>query len=159
MVNAEHLQSLADNDMHIIVLPSSGVESTDYQRIPADANAPPARFGHSAAVIDDQIYVCGGSNNADGSVNNENGIVWAFDTTTNRWSKLEPSSTTEPPANRMFHAATATEHPRQSRQSTDHDTMPQAPPDPARNDILPEPEAANSYGTLLIYGGVQGKEE
>ncbi|KAI7277049.1 hypothetical protein KC335_g3 [Hortaea werneckii] len=50
-------EELADNDMHVIILPASGVESTDYRRIEATENAPPRRWGHSAAVVDDRIYL------------------------------------------------------------------------------------------------------
>ena len=34
-------EELADNDMHVVILPSSGVESADYKRIVATSEAPP----------------------------------------------------------------------------------------------------------------------
>lgn len=53
-------QEMADNDMHVVILPSSGVESSDYLRVEATGEAPPKRYGHRAAVVDEQIFVFGG---------------------------------------------------------------------------------------------------
>jgi len=140
--------------MHIIVLPAAGLEATDYRKIKSDSNAPPARCAHTAAVIDDQIYVYGGRNGLKGEVLNEDGVVWVFDTISNRWSKLESSGLPLQPNSRSHHASVATDHPRDAARRTDDGTMPQQPPDPARGDILPEPEAATTYGTLIVYGGL-----
>ncbi|KAI7545064.1 hypothetical protein KC316_g14923, partial [Hortaea werneckii] len=76
-------EELADNDMHVIILPASGVESTDYRRIEATEGSPPRRWGHSAAVVDDRIYVFGGSGQDDGEPIDEQGRVWVFNTATN----------------------------------------------------------------------------
>jgi hypothetical protein len=53
-------QQLADNDMHIVILPFSGVDGADYKRVEATSDAPPRRYGHRATVIDDRIYIFGG---------------------------------------------------------------------------------------------------
>lgn len=76
--------------MHIIILASSGIESTDYKRLEPTSSSPPARYGHSTAVIDDQIYIFGGSN-TNGPLE-EKGKVWVFDTDTNSWSSLNAST-------------------------------------------------------------------
>lgn len=53
-------QELADNDVHVVILPSSGVESSDYKCVRATGEAPPRRYGHRAAVIEESIYIFGG---------------------------------------------------------------------------------------------------
>lgn len=58
-------QQLADNDMHLVILPSSGVESADYKRVEATSEAPPKRYGARSAVIDDNIYIFGGKGEGD----------------------------------------------------------------------------------------------
>ena len=139
--------------MHIIVLPASGIEGTDYRKIEADIDSPSARLGHTASVIDDQIYIYGGSDTIGGAPISENGVVWVFDTTSNKWSKIVPDAQSVTPKDRMHHASVATDRPRKPFRRTDEGTAPQAPLDPARADILPEPEAANTYGTFIIHGG------
>lgn len=140
--------------MHIVILPSSGVESTDYRKISATQNTPPPRYGHAAVVIDDQIYVYGGSGESTGRPIEDQGAVWSFDTTSNAWSKLSPSSGSLVPDARFWHASVASEYPRTKVRAMDEGTMPQLPLDPARDDMLPEPAAANTYGTLIVFGGL-----
>jgi len=148
------MEIVANNDMEIIILPSSGIESTDYKKITSGNDAPCPRYGHSAVVIDDNIFIYGGSNDLDGTPVDEPGLVWNFDTTTSHWTKLMPSSKSSLPSTRHLHASVATDAPRDTTRPMDEGTMPQMPPDPARNDMLPEPQAATSYGTLFVYGGV-----
>ena len=143
-------EELADNDMHIVILPSSGIESADYQRIKATEQAPPRRHGHSAAVVDDQIYIFGGQSE-DGKLLDEQGKVWVFDTNTNKWSSHTPQGATARPEPRLQHASIASEHPQPVAIDTTAGTLPQDPPDP--ENIMPEPPAADSYGTLIIQGG------
>jgi len=139
--------------MHIVVLPASGLEGTDYRKIEADTNSPSSRFGHTASVIDDQIYVHGGCDTIGGAPISENGIVWVYDTTFNKWSRIVPDNQSATPTDRVHHASVATDHPQKPFRRTDEGTAPQAPLDPSRADILPEPEPANTYGTFIIYGG------
>ncbi|TKA76465.1 hypothetical protein B0A49_02229 [Cryomyces minteri] len=140
-----------DNDMHIIVLPSSGVTEADYQRVTARPSTsggpvPSPRSGHSAAVLDDRIYIYGGASNEDGR-------VWVFDTEFNIWSCLDPDDDIDipTPGPRQGHSSVTNENPRTVIQPTDHDTLPQQPPDPAK--YVPEPPAPDSYGTVIISGG------
>ncbi|KAK6001836.1 hypothetical protein QM012_002326 [Aureobasidium pullulans] len=149
-----HGDQLADNAMHMIILPSSGIESTDYQRLEPTSASPPARFGHSTAVIDDQIYVFGGSD-ANGPLE-EKGRVWVFDTDTNSWSSLDAAVGDVPKA-RVWAAATASAQPQPEHKRTDEDVAPQLPPDPAK--MVPEPLSPSTYGTLVVYGGVCKGEE
>lgn len=140
--------------MHMIILPSSGIESTDYKCIEPTSASPPARYGHSAAVIDDQIYIFGGSN-VNGPLE-EKGKVWVFDTDTNSWTSLNVVAGDVPKA-RIWAAATATTQPQPQHQRTDENVAPQLPPDPAKT--APEPLSPSTYGTFVVYGGICEKNE
>lgn len=146
-----HGERLADNDMHVVILPSSGVESADYKRIEASAEAPPRRSGHSAAVVGDRVLIFGGCGE-DGQPVEEQGKVWVFDTVSNKWSSIEPAeSDAARPSARKLHAAVASEHPQPVQHRTDEGSLPQQPPDPAS--IVPEPPSPDTYGTLIVHGG------
>ncbi|GAB7348841.1 hypothetical protein MBLNU459_g7550t1 [Dothideomycetes sp. NU459] len=152
-VDRDGNETLADSTMHILILPSSGVETTDYQNIPPSSTSPPPRSGHSASVVDDQIYIFGGVSGASPeSLIEEKGRVWVFDTVSSSWSSLDPSQTKDVPSATAYHAAIATEQPRRTQESTLDGTAPQLDPDPARH--VPEPEPSNTYGTLLVYAGI-----
>lgn len=140
--------------MHMIILPSSGIESTDYQRLEPTSASPPARYGHSAAVIDDQIYIFGGSD-ANGLLE-EKGRVWVFDTDTNSWSSLD-AAVGDVPRARYFAAATASAQPQPEHQRTDENVAPQLPPDPAK--MVPEPLTPSTYGTFVVFGGICEDED
>ncbi|PNS13807.1 hypothetical protein CAC42_3300 [Sphaceloma murrayae] len=143
---------LADNDIHVVILPISGTENSDYKRIVAEQESPPARCGHSAAVIDDQIYIYGGSSSLDGTPLDEDGTVWTFSTTSSTWKKLTPSPDFPTPPSRGKHASVASRHPQKPFKRTDENLVPQLDSDPAKH--VPEPAAALTYGTLIIHGGV-----
>ncbi|KAI5275345.1 galactose oxidase [Aureobasidium subglaciale] len=144
---------LADNAMHMIILPSSGIESTDYQRVEPHSASPPARYGHSSAVIDDQIYIFGGSN-AQGPLE-ERGRVWVFDTDTNSWSSLD-AAVGDAPESRVWAAAAANSEPKAEHRRTDENVAPQYPLDPAK--MVPEPLSPSTYGTFVVYGGIVDNE-
>lgn len=150
-------EELADNGMHIVILPSSGVESTDYQKIEPSEEAPPRRYGHCAAVIEDRIYVFGGCGE-DGEPLEENGRLWVYSCETNQWSHFDPPTEGKRPEARSCCASVASEHPRPVRKKTQQeqqvDVLPQDPPDPEIT--LPEIEDADTYGTVIVQGG-QGK--
>ncbi len=149
---------IVNNDMHIIILPSSGVSDTDYTVVSARGieagKVPSARKHHTASVVGDRIHIYGGEC-ADGAKDG-NGTIWVFDTTTNTWSILQPEDGSDTPTPRAHHAAAASELP----ETRDDDAnlkattriLPQAPPDPAKH--LTEPPDPGSYGSLFIYGGV-----
>lgn len=139
---------LADNAMHIIILPSSGIESADYKRIEPTASSPPARYGHSTAMIDDQIYVFGGSN--ENGPLEERGKVWVYDTDTDSWSSLEPKGGYVPEG-RTWASATASPQPQPEHRRADENVAPQMPPDPEK--MVPELLTPSTYGTFVIYGG------
>lgn len=146
---------LADNAMHIVILPSSGVESADYRRIEPTTESPPARCGHSCALIDERMYLYGGSAKDSGELLNEQGRVWVYDTSTDKWSHLDPPEGAVTPTPRAEHASIGSEHPKNETRPTDEGSLPQQPPDPAS--VVPEPAAPDTYGTLIIQGG-KGKE-
>ena len=143
--------------MHVVILPASGIEGSDYKVIPASDKAPAARFGHSAAVIEDQIYIYGGSSDLSTAMpRDESGAIWVFDTRSTQWTKLTPAKDSAPPPARLAHAAVTTRHPHKPFRRTDEGLMPQVDADPARADILPEPEKASEFGTLIVHGGRLG---
>ncbi|PSK42270.1 hypothetical protein B9Z65_4184 [Elsinoe australis] len=144
-------EALTDNDIHVVILPISATEGSDYKRIPSGPDSPPARHGHSAAVIDDQIYIYGGTSFSNEPLD-EDGTVWAFSTGTATWTKLSPSSTSPPPPNRLKHASVATSHPQKPQKRADEGLVPQFESDPSKH--VPEPDAPFSYGTLITHGGV-----
>ncbi|KAI7010469.1 galactose oxidase [Hortaea werneckii] len=145
------VEELADNDMHVIILPASGVESTDYRRIEATEGAPLERWGHSAAVVDDRIYMFGGSGQDDGDPIDEQGRVWVFNTATNAWYALDPHPESKRPEPRSQHASAASEHPQPTQRPTGEGVAPQMPIDPAKE--VPEPPAPDTYGTIIVQGG------
>ena len=141
---------MSDNGVHVLILPSSGIESTDYKKIKPSNDGPPKRYGHSSASIEDRIYVVGGYGE-DGELLNEKGRVWVFNTALNKWSHFDPSEEGEKPEPRAYGAAVASVHPRPVALKTEVDILPQDPPDPETT-ILEIP-STDSYGTLVIQGG------
>ncbi|CAI6340066.1 unnamed protein product [Periconia digitata] len=141
---------LADNDMSVIILPSSGVLDADYTTIKAraenpDGPVPAPRKGHTSAVIGDSIYVYGGE-----GVESENGRVWVYHTIRNKWSFLDPSPETNSPVHRTGHATVSSEFPG-PQDITFQEKAPQQPTDPA--DAVPEPANADTWGTIFVIGG------
>lgn len=143
---------LADNTMHIVILPSSGVLEADYTSVEARTvngldDVPPPRKGHSAAVIGDRIYVFGGE--GDG-LKSEMGRVWIYDTLSNTWSYLDPAPGTVYPSQRVGHGSDSSNLPA-PKTTTYRERAPQAPADPAK--VVPEPAEPDSWGTIFVVGG------
>jgi hypothetical protein len=141
---------LANNDMQIVILPSSGVMEADYTSIPARSaqpggEVPQARKGHSAVVIGEDIYVFGGE-----GVASEKGRVWVYSTISNSWTYLDPSSDTPVPSHRTGHAAVSADLPG-PKDVIFKERAPQQPADPAK--AVPEPAEENSWGTIFVLGG------
>jgi hypothetical protein len=148
---------LADNDMQIVILPSSGVLEADYTSIAArpaqpGGDVPQPRKGHTAVVVGDNIYVFGGE-----GVGPEKGRVWVYSTISNSWSHLDPSSETLSPTQRTGHAAVSSGQPG-PKDVVYKERAPQQPADPAK--AVPEPAEENSWGTIFVLGGrdTQGRE-
>ncbi|KAH6616688.1 hypothetical protein C7974DRAFT_402260 [Boeremia exigua] len=143
---------LADNNMHIIILPSSGVTNADYTFKVAQAangfdDVPGPRKGHTAVVIGDAIYVFGGEGD---SVNDESGRVWVYQTVSNTWSFLDAAPDSIIPSHRVGHTSASSDLPA-AKAVTYHETAPQQPADPSLN--VPEPPADNTWGTVFVVGG------
>ncbi|KAF1837297.1 hypothetical protein BDW02DRAFT_628042 [Decorospora gaudefroyi] len=143
---------LADNDMHVVILPSSGVLDADYTQYPARAvngfgDVPNARKGHTATVIGDSIYVFGGQGEG---VAMERGRIWVYDTVSNTWQYLDPAPDSLFPSQRTGHASASSPFPG-PKTTTYTEKAPQAPADPAQ--VVPEPPESNSYGTIFVVGG------
>ncbi|CAA9966477.1 hypothetical protein CFE70_009995 [Pyrenophora teres f. teres 0-1] len=142
---------LADNDMHVVILPSSGVLDADYTKYPPRSangldDVPSSRKGHTATTIDDSIYIFGGEGEG---VTNEKGRVWVYDTVSNTWSFLDPADAVFP-SQRTGHASASSDLPG-PKTTTYVEKAPQAPADPAQN--VPEPPESNTYGTVFVVGG------
>lgn len=143
---------LASNDMHIVILPSSGVLEADYTTIPARSvngldDVPGPRRGHTAVVIGDNIYMFGGEGEG---VGNEKGRVWVYHTIPNAWSILNPASSSLFPSQRTEHVAASSDLPA-PKTTTFREKAPQAPVDPAQN--VPEPAEEDTWGTIFVVGG------
>ncbi|KAF2621747.1 hypothetical protein BU25DRAFT_415777 [Macroventuria anomochaeta] len=143
---------LADNDMHIVILPSSGVLDADYTSKPAQAangfdDVPGPRKGHTAVVIGDTMYVFGGEGE---SVTNENGRVWAYHTVSSTWSFLDPAPGTLSPSHRVGHTSASSDLPA-AKTVTYQEKVPQQPADPSKN--VPEPPVDDTWGTIFVVGG------
>ena len=146
---------VSDNGMHIVILPTSDFENTDYKKIDGTSDAPTKRYGHTAATIEERIYIFGGFGE-DGQLLNENGRVWVFDTLSSKWSHFDPPGDGEKPEPRAYSAAIASEHPRPVQPKTDQDILPQDPPDPETTmPVIADPD---TYGTFILQGGT-GKDD
>jgi hypothetical protein len=143
---------LADNTMHIVILPSSGVLEADYTTKPAQAangldDVPGPRKGHSAVVIGDSIYMFGGEGEG---IGNENGRIWVYHTVSSTWSYLDPAPESLFPSHRSGHASASSDLPA-PKTTTFQEKSPQQPADPSKN--VPEPAADDTWGTIFIVGG------
>lgn len=143
---------LADNAMHVVILPSSGVLDADYTTfLPRAGNGlddvPNPRKGHTSTVIGDSIYIFGGEGEG---VGDENGRIWIYHTIRNTWSFFDPAPDTLRPTQRTGHAAVSSDLPG-PRTVTYQEKAPQAPADPAKN--VPEPADPDSWGTIFVVGG------
>jgi len=141
---------LADNDMHIVILPSSGVQEADYKAVKArpeqvGGEVPRARRGHSSVVVGDSIYVFGGE-----GVGNEGGRVWVFHTVTNEWGFFDAAPESLFPSHRIGHAVASSELPG-PKDVTYTEKAPQQPTDPSK--VVPEPADSDTWGTIFIVGG------
>ncbi|KAI8624416.1 hypothetical protein F5Y19DRAFT_314356 [Xylariaceae sp. FL1651] len=77
------------------------------------AGVPCPRTGHATAVIGTRIFMYGGrSAAADSTTLDERGRVWVFETKTQTWTHLDPHYSSPIPPARSYHAAVATEKPR-----------------------------------------------
>lgn len=153
----------ADADVHVIVLPASDVETTDYFTVQAKSQSPGGRKSHTATAVGDGIYIFGGQPLPSSSEQDSPGRIHIFSTLTSTWSYRSPSPNTPTPRQRTGHAAAGTDVPDPSRAAKKRgegpDTslatgiLPQQPPDPASDALYAEPAAEGSYGTVFILGG------
>ncbi|KAF2712453.1 galactose oxidase [Pleomassaria siparia CBS 279.74] len=142
--------TLADNAMHIVILPSSGVLNADYtsnlaRPAQAGGKTPAPRKGHTAVVVGSSIYVFGGE-----GVENEKGRIWVYSTISNDWSYLDPSSDALYPSHRSGHSAASSSFPG-PKDVIYKEKAPQQPADPAK--VVPEPADSDTWGTIFILGG------
>ncbi|KAL9639849.1 MAG: hypothetical protein Q9164_000669 [Protoblastenia rupestris] len=139
-----------DNDVHVFTLPQSEHDLVDYQSIPPvsaqNSEVPCARVGHTAAVVDDRIYVVGGRGGENMQPLEENGRVWVFDTRLNQWSFLEPAKGSPFPAARSYHSSASTVHPLG------------APNDKTEDALGTALSGFDDHGTIFIHGGCRASE-
>lgn len=132
------------NDVHVLTLPSSTVNDVDYQVFPAKGNTegnevPDPRIGHTAAVVNDRIYVYGGRGGDSTEALDEKGAVWEYDDKMAYWTRLDPVKGSQYPEARYNHSSTSTVHPLPSRE--DHTEA-------GFGDVDPE-----AHGTIFVHGG------
>ncbi|KAI0445331.1 hypothetical protein F4803DRAFT_508313 [Xylaria telfairii] len=139
---------------------------------PQSPEVPPPRIGHATAVIGTRIFLFGGRAGVAGSSTlDERGRVWIFETKTHTWTYLDPHHSSPIPAARSYHAAVATEKPRDfsikpmrlRRSSTwkewaEGDSaevgIPQRPVVGTTAERATDDEAAGAgFGTFIIHGG------
>jgi hypothetical protein len=151
---------LANNEMHVLILPSSSVLEADYKSIAPrplvkDGPVPDARKNHTAVIIENEIYIFGGelSPKAKGE---EAGRIWVFDTMSNKWSFHDPEPNSPYPPPRFLHAAASTNRPEPPNTDDSIDLVKQEE-DPS--ETVPSIPANDSWGTIFIYGGKAVKEE
>ncbi|KAI0479738.1 hypothetical protein F4859DRAFT_513238 [Xylaria cf. heliscus] len=85
----------------------------DKGKAPSSADVPAPRIGHATAVIGTRIFLFGGRAAAAGSSTlDERGRVWVFETKTHTWTYLDPHHSSPIPPARSYHAATASDKPR-----------------------------------------------
>lgn len=151
----------ADTDIHVIILPTTDVEETDYFTVTTKGPGSVPRKNHTATVVGDDIYIFGGQPLSSSSSSSESaepdppGRIWSFSTISSTW---RPASDSSGPAQRTGHAAAGTEEPNPQAPkgvdtSLETGILPQAPPDPADDRMLAEPEPEGSFGTVFIVGG------
>lgn len=107
--------AMADNHVHVVILPSGGVLEADYKSIAPrpsqkDGAVPASRKGHSAVVVGDEIYIFGGQL-ADKAKEETAGRVWVYDTISAKWTFHDPRSDAPYPPPRTLHAACSSDLP------------------------------------------------
>lgn len=156
---------LAGNEIHIISLPLQQLDtrdSPDYKIVPAlgngengEGDVPRPRAGHVAQIIGDKIYIFGGQDE-NGTPVEENGKVWYFDTTSLRWTSVDPASGAPYPSARYSHAAAgsekplpAPEQPTGTFKSSVQAAVKKIP------ELVAKPEPVRSpHGTLVVVSGL-----
>ncbi|KAF2213689.1 hypothetical protein CERZMDRAFT_38860 [Cercospora zeae-maydis SCOH1-5] len=88
-----------DNDLHKLDL---NVGCSSVQSIKAPAMAPLPRVGSASAAVGDKIYFFSGRGGPEMAPVDEDGAIWALDTTSGQWAFLRPSSKIYPEA-RSYH--------------------------------------------------------
>ena len=120
--------------MHIVQLPvkskgkGAGGGEVEYKVVPAlgegqdeeegdeklqvqgGGEIPASRADHTAFAVGELVYMFGGTD-SEMQVLEEKGRVWVFNTTSMRWSYLDPGPGTSYPKGRYQHGGAASEHP------------------------------------------------
>ncbi|KAK4498050.1 hypothetical protein PRZ48_010706 [Zasmidium cellare] len=91
-----------DNDLHKISLDATNTPSVN--SIPASNNAPTPRVGAATTKIGNTMYMFSGRGGVAMAPIDEGGAVWALDSSSDSWSKIQPSSGEVPEA-RSYHCA------------------------------------------------------
>jgi len=116
---------------------------------------PESRKGHTAVVVENEIYIYGGE--LAPKSKDEAGRVWVFDTLSNKWSFHDPKPDSPYPPSRSFHSAAASDQPGPRNPTEGTLDYSRQEVDPA--DTVPEPPSPDSWGTMFIYGGKSFQED
>jgi ribosomal protein S6E (S10) len=146
--------NLANNDMHLVILPSSSVLEADYKSIPArpqtrDGPVPAPRKGHTAVVVENEIYIFGGQTASKSP--EEIGRVWVYDVISAKWSFHDPKADAPYPPSRYLHSAVSSDEPGPAHPSENTVDLREQEIDASKT--VPIPPASDSWGTMFIYGG------
>ncbi|KIW08218.1 uncharacterized protein PV09_01146 [Verruconis gallopava] len=156
--------AMADNHMHVVILPSGGVLEADYKSIAprpqqADGEIPAARKGHTAVTVEDEIYIFGGQL-SEKAKQETPGRVWAFDTISSRWTFHDPRPDAPFPPPRVLHSAVAADLPGRVHPSINAmDLQRRTYLNPSMQAAAPEPSPSDSWGTMFVYGGANCADE
>ncbi|QDS75417.1 hypothetical protein FKW77_003278 [Venturia effusa] len=151
---------LANNDMHLIILPSSSVLEADYKSIPArpqlkDGPVPAPRRGHTAVVVENEIYIFGGQTASKPA--EEDGRVWVYDTISAKWSFHDPKADAPYPPSRYMHSAVSSDEPGPANPPENTVDLQKQEIDASKT--VPIPSPSDSWGTMFIYGGKSTERE
>lgn len=145
---------LANNDMHLVILPSSSVLEADYKSISArpqmkDGPVPAPRRGHTAVVVENDIYIFGGQTASKSP--EEVGRVWVYDVISAKWSFHDPKADAPYPPSRYMHSAVSSDEPGPVNPSENTVDLQKQEIDASKT--VPIPPPSDSWGTMFIYGG------
>jgi hypothetical protein len=146
---------LANNDMHLVILPSSSVLEADYKSISArpqvrDGPVPAPRRGHTAVVVENEIYIFGGQTASKSP--EEVGRVWVYDVISAKWSFHDPKADAPYPPSRFNHSAVSSDEPGPAHPSEGTVNLQEQEIDASKT--VPIPPPSDSWGTMFIYGGI-----
>lgn len=111
-----------DSAVHVFDLSDAGSDSDSKhasstgvkvacKSIEAGSEGPALRVGHTAARINDDIYIFGGRGGKDMTALQEQGRLWKFSTTNQEWQAIDPSSSSSSTSDSLDSASNESSYP------------------------------------------------